>query len=107
MKTILLPYHDDEGSAVALDTACLLARRFDSHLEGLLCLENPAIVLGERFISVQPDYLQRITHEWREAADLTRKRYADAVAKRGLPVAEVTTPSEGASAGWREAEGRE
>jgi len=107
MKTILLPFHDDEGSAVALDTACLLARRFDSYLEGLLCLENPAVVLGERFIAMEPDYMQRMTHEWRQAADLTRKRFADAVAQRGLSMAEVTSPAQGASAGWREAEGSE
>ncbi len=105
MKTILLPFHDDDGSAVAFDMACLLAHRFGSYLEGLLCMENPAAVLGERFVAMDPNYLSRITHEWRQAADLTRQRFAAAAAERHLPMGEVTTAAEGASAGWREAEG--
>jgi hypothetical protein len=35
MKTILLPDHGDPPDDVALDTACLVARRFGSHIDGL------------------------------------------------------------------------
>ena len=43
MKTILLPYHDEEAARSALSTAILVAKRFDSYLEGLLVMGAPHI----------------------------------------------------------------
>ena len=45
MKTILLPFHDEEAGHTA-DAATLVAQRFGSYLEGLLVQETPLISFG-------------------------------------------------------------
>ena len=46
MKTILLPFHDDEIDQAALDTALLVADRFASYIEGLFVWQPPQIIAG-------------------------------------------------------------
>jgi hypothetical protein len=48
MKTILLPFHDEDAGRTALDAATLVARRFGSYLEGLLVLEGPHLTFDRR-----------------------------------------------------------
>ena len=54
MKTILLPFHDENAGRTALDAATLVARRFGSYLEGLLVQETPQLSL-----TVPAEYLTR------------------------------------------------
>lgn len=58
MKTILLPFHDENAGRTALDAATLVARRFGSYLEGLLVQETPQLSF-DRGMTVPAEYLTR------------------------------------------------
>jgi hypothetical protein len=53
MKTILLPFHDEDAGRTALDAATLVARRFGSYLEGLLVVEGPHLTPFDRRMPCQ------------------------------------------------------
>ncbi len=106
MKTLLLPFHDEESGRTALDAACVVARHFGSYLEGLLVRQGAPIDFGPG-ITVPPEYLIEAAAEWRRYADAVRQHFTQVIADRGIPLGEVETPAEGAMAGWREIEGRE
>ena len=54
MKTILLPFHDENAGSTALDAATLVARKFGSYLEGLLVQETPQLSFGRSRCSKRP-----------------------------------------------------
>jgi nucleotide-binding universal stress UspA family protein len=49
MKTILIPTEDHDAMVSVLETACLIARRFDSYMEGLAVRPSAA-----NFVAVEP-----------------------------------------------------
>ena len=109
MKTMLLPYHDEEAARSALSAAILLAKRFASHLEGLLVLGQPNLAFGALMpgMSIPPEYLSTVAEEWRQFADGARTDFLKITRDNGLPFCEIETASEGPTAGWREVQGRE
>ena len=108
MKTILLPYHDEEAARSALSTAILVAKRFDSYLEGLLVMGAPHVALSfGPGMTVPPEYLSFAAQEWRRFADGARRDFLKITGNGGLPFRELESAGEGAAAGWREIEGRE
>lgn len=107
MKSMLVPFQADPADEKALATAAQLARRFDGHVEGLLCLQNPSVWVGEHYATVPPMSLSTLTKEWREAADRARSRFLDRIQALGLTQREVGAAGEGPGASWQEEEGRE
>jgi nucleotide-binding universal stress UspA family protein len=106
MKTILLPFHDEDAGRTALEAACVVAQQFGSYLEGLLVREGPHIDFGPG-ISIPPDYLSEAAAEWRRFAESVRKHFVGVTGERGMPLGEVESAAEGPTAGWHELEGRE
>lgn len=107
MKTILVPFQADPADEKALATAAYLAKLFDGHVEGLLCLQNPSAWVGEHYATVPPNSLSSLTKEWRDAADRARSRFLDRMDALGLPQREVGASGAGLGASWLEEEGRE
>lgn len=106
MKTILLPFYDDQISLSALDQACLVARRFDSHIEGLFVLRPPQIIEAEG-IALAGAYLNQLEEEWRRRADSARTHFENLMQERKFRMCDVDTTGDGPSASWRELEGPE
>lgn len=106
MKTILLPFHDEEAGRTALDAATLVTQRFGSYLEGLLVQETLLISFG-RGMTVPADYLSEMTRQWRDFADAARERFRLITRGKGMAPGELETEVQGPIAGWREMEGRE
>lgn len=106
MKTILVPYHEEDAARAALGIAVLLAKRFASYVEGLLVLGDPVLSFVPGMV-VPPEYLSAAVEEWRRFADRARREFAEKTAANGLPMQEVETPATGPAAGWREREGNE
>lgn len=106
MKTILLPYHDEDAGRTGLEAACVVARHFGSYLEGLLVREGPHIDFGPG-IAIPPEYLSAAAAEWRQFAESVRKHFVGVTGERGMPQGEVESAAEGPSVGWHELEGRE
>jgi nucleotide-binding universal stress UspA family protein len=106
MKTILLPFHDEDTGRTALDAATLVARRFGSYLEGLLVMEGPHLTFDRR-MPVPTEYLEQMVREWREFADSARAHFLLITRERGIAPGELESAGQGPVAGWREVDGRE
>lgn len=106
MNTILLPFYDDEAAESALHQSCLIAQRFDAHIEGLFVMRPPQIIEAEG-IALAGAYITQLKEEWRRRADAARERFSALVAMRGIPMRSVSDAGAGPSAGWREVEGPE
>jgi nucleotide-binding universal stress UspA family protein len=109
MKTMLLPYHDEDAARAALNTAILLAKRFDSYIEGLLAFREPTIGFGafSSGMAVPADYLTQAVEEWRRFADGARTDFLKVTGENGLPFHEPGTGVRGLGSGWSELDGTE
>ena len=106
MKTILVPYHEEDAARAALKVAILLAKRFDGYVEGLLVLGEPILTFVPGMI-VPPDYLTVAVEEWRRFADRARREFAEATAASEMSMQELEAQGTGLAAGWREMQGDE
>ena len=106
MKTILLPFYDDDAAEAALDAGGQLAARFGSYIEGLFVMRPPQIIDGEGIV-LADSYLTQLKEEGRRLGGRARARFDDSVAGRGMAAGSLAEPAEGAAIGWREMEGLE
>ncbi len=106
MKTILLPYHDEEAGRSALASALLIAKRFDSYLEGLMAVPSPLAALGRDRL-MPGNVLAHAVEMWRQIANEAQEHFLMIAAEHGLPVRSVETVAGTASVGWHEADGHE
>ena len=106
MKTILLPFYDDDAAEVALDVSRQFAERFGSYVEGLFVMRPPQIIDGEGIV-LADSYLTQLKEEGRRLGDRARARFDDCVVRRGMVAGSLTEPSGGAVIGWQELEGLE
>jgi len=106
MKTILVPFYDDDIAQNALTTSWLVGDRFASYVEALFVMRPPQIFDGEG-IALAGSYMTQLKDEERRLAESAHKRFQSAVDSRGLSVVDVSTQSQSLTAGWRETEGLE
>ena len=62
MKTILLPFYDDDAAEAALDVSRRLGARFGSYVEGLFVMRPPQIIDGEGIV-LADSYLTQLKEE--------------------------------------------
>lgn len=105
MKTILLPFFDDNVSQHAFELSTRIVRQMNGYLEGLFVLRRPPILDVDSHVFDEA-YLAQFNEECRRVADRSRKRFDVCAADQGLAVAAVSA-SGGPTAGWREIEGVE
>jgi nucleotide-binding universal stress UspA family protein len=106
MKTILLPFHDDEIDQSVLETALRVAEQFTGYIEGLFVWQPPQIIAGAgEGITLYGDYITQIAAEGRQLAQQARERFNTLMQARGIPLQTGAEP--GLSAGWYEGEGLE
>lgn len=106
MKSILVPFYEIEPANAALKLAILVAKRFESYVEGLLVLAEPALTFIPGSI-VPSDYLTAAVEEWRRFADRARCEFAEIISREQLPLREMEALPQGLAAGWRELQGEE
>ena len=106
MKTILLPFQDDDVAVFALETAHIIANRYNSHIEGLFVLPQPQIIAGEG-IALPGVYLTQMAEDGRKLADAAHERFTHYVNGHNLTLKDLREPSLTASASWQEMEGLE
>jgi nucleotide-binding universal stress UspA family protein len=107
MKTILLPFHDDDIDQAALDTALLHARRFNGYLVGLFVWQPPQIIAGAgEGITLYGDYVTQIAAEGRQLAAQARERFERLIQERGIALRDSGATGV-PTAGWYEGEGLE
>lgn len=106
MKTILLPFHDDEIDQSVLETALRVAEQFTGYIEGLFVWQPPQMIAGAgEGITLYGDYITQIAAEGRQLAQQAREHFTALMQARGIPLQTGAEP--GLSAGWYEGEGLE
>ena len=106
MKTILLPYYGQEGTAAAFATALQVAKRYSGYVEGLFVRQLPPIIAGEG-ITLPGDYVTQLTEESQKLAERARQEFREQIEKQNLTFVETACVDVNTTAGWHEAEGLE
>ncbi len=105
MKTLLLPFYDDDAAQCAFEVSIHVVRQTNAYIEGLFVMRPPQIIDGEGIV-LADSYFTQLKDEGRRVADRSRARFEACAAQHGLPI-EAIDASQGAAAGWREIEGLE
>lgn len=112
--TIFVALSGGNAGQGAVDLACSLARRFETHVEGFHVRADPTqAALGYGLgAPVVGDLIERTAQEIAQSAERAKQHFDKAVAENGLPLrAEPpaqrpgATTAPGASAAWREETG--
>jgi len=106
MKTLLVPFFDDDAAQVALDTASLLANRFHGHIEGLFVVRPPQVIDGEG-MAMMASYVTQLEEEGERLAERAKARFEAAMSPRGVTLAPMGADEGRLTASWREFEGLE
>ncbi len=106
MKTLLVPFFDDDAAQVALDTAALLAERFQGHIEGLFVVRPPQVIDGEG-MAMMASYVTQLEEEGERLAERAKARFEAAMSARGVTVGPMGADEGRLTASWREFEGLE
>ena len=106
MSTILVPFSDDDRAEAALQTAIMIARTFNSHVEGLHAWRTPQIIAGEGVV-FPSESLARLTDESKQFAASAHQRFDAVIKAENIPYREIGTAADGGSCSWREVEGVE
>ncbi len=107
MKTILLPFQDDDFAESALQTAHTIANRYGSHIEGLFVMPPQPVITGHGIAPLPGVYLTQMAEDGRKLADAAHERFTRYLNKHDLALRDIQAPSETGSASWREIEGLE
>ena len=105
MKTILLPFYDDDFSQHGFELSTRIVRPMNGYLEGLVVLRRPPIVDGDSYV-LDESLFDQFKEECQRVADRARTRFEACAADQGLAI-EAASASGGPTAGWREIEGVE
>jgi len=106
MKTILLPFYDDDVSQHAFGLSAQLARQTNGYVEGLFVMRRPQILETGDGDMLADSHFTQFIEECRRMADQAHARFKSCASEHGLPI-ETLGASEGPAAGWREIEGME
>ena len=104
MKTILLPFRDDNYSESALRTALLIAQQHQSHIEGLFVTPEQPIISG---VPVPDAYLVQIADDSGQRVVAARERFDACLQSIDLRRAKISDAESGPSASWYETQGIE
>lgn len=106
MKTILVPFFDDDAARAALDAAHLVAARFQSHIEGLFVVRPPQVIDGEG-MAMMASYVTQLEEEGERLAERSKEAFESTLAGHGITPQAMAEDSGSVTAGWREFEGLE
>jgi hypothetical protein len=105
----LLTVVGDGNAAPVLEAALRAAERFDSHIVGLhsLTTEYAVVFGGEMGFSISSEVDRTLEREGHERRDQARRLFREFMTAHGVPIGAVPPGHNGASASWREEDGRQ
>ena len=106
MRTILLPFYDDDVSQHAFALSTQVIRETNGYIEGLFVMRRPQILETGDGDMLADSHLTQFMEECRRVADQARTRFESCAARHRLSI-ETVSVSDRAAAGWREIEGME
>ena len=108
MKTILLPFYDDDVSQHAFELSARLVRPLNGYVEGLFVLRRPPMIDGDSHV-LDESHFALFDEESRRMAAQARACFETCAAAQGLAIEApgASAASEVTAAGWREIDGVE
>ena len=105
----LLTVVGDGNAAPVLDSALMVAQRFNSHIVGLhsLTTEYAVVFGGEMGFSISSEVDRALECEGHERRDQARRLVREFMNAKGVPIGAVPAGHNGPSASWREEDGRQ
>ncbi len=103
MRTILVPFRDDDTARAAVTTACAVARKFSSHIEGLF-IQTPPLVYASEGIAIG-GYVTQLADEEKRRADEAQTCFRELMTAESVNVEESEPGGAGAHASWRQVDG--
>jgi nucleotide-binding universal stress UspA family protein len=105
MKTILLPFYDDDVSQRAFEVCARIVLPAKGYLEGLFVMRRPPIIDGASDV-LDESLIVQFEEECQRVAARSRTRFEASAAAQGLTV-EAVAASNTPAAGWSEIAGVE
>jgi nucleotide-binding universal stress UspA family protein len=104
MKTILIPFRDDDCSESALAAAHVIAQQHQSHIEGLFVAPEPPIISG---VPIPDAYLIQMAEDREQRVIAARERFDACLQSANLRRADISDVEPGPSASWYKTKGVE
>jgi nucleotide-binding universal stress UspA family protein len=105
MKTLLLPFCDDDVSRNAFELATRIVQPDNGYVEGLFVLPRPPIIDGDTD-GLDKSHFTRFEEECRRMADRCRATFEECAKAQGLAVTPLATAAD-TRLGWQEMDGSE
>ena len=99
IKAILLPFNNIQPSDAIVDTAFLIATRFESYIEGIHYRQLLPIIAGEG-ITLPGDYMAGFEEEARMQAEMAESAFKKMIEDRDIPFGALDESSNVLRAGW-------
>ena len=99
IKAILLPFNNIQPSDAIVDTAFLIATRFESYIEGIHYRQLLPIIAGEG-ITLPGDYMAGFEEEARMQAEMAELAFKKMIEDRDIPFGALDESSNVLRAGW-------
>ncbi|MFT5390773.1 MAG: nucleotide-binding universal stress UspA family protein [Gammaproteobacteria bacterium] len=102
MKSILVPFRDDETARSAVAAACAVAKQFSSHIEGLF-IQTPPLVYASEGIAIG-GYVTQLADEEKRRADEAQVRFRELMAAQNVTMDDVSLETR-PNASWQQVDG--
>jgi len=102
MKTLLIPFFDDDAALSALTHAVLVAKHFNSHIEGMFVAPRSQVIDSGLGIPMVTPYTVEIGEEVSQLAKSAKSRFESVLAQYNIKIGPVNEESRTVSASWRD-----
>lgn len=104
MKTILVPFRDDETARSAVSAASMVAHKFGSHIEGLF-IQTPPLVYASEGIAIG-GYVTQLADEEKRRAEEAREQFRELMSSQNIGLEDAEPPSATRpNASWHQVDG--
>ena len=109
-KTLLIPVAENEAMGAVFDTALLIAKREQAHIEGLHVRPDlqAGVAIGDGFfVAASPETTESLEREGVERSEQSKRAFLDFVNGHGISLREAPSAESGVTASWHMEVGRE
>ncbi len=104
MKTLLIPFYDDEAARSALAHALLIAKRFDGHIEGIFIAPSPQVVDAGTGMAMIGNYATHFHEEVPLLAERAKSCFISILSEQGIEAGSGIQNTGSVSASWHDME---
>jgi nucleotide-binding universal stress UspA family protein len=104
MKSLLIPFFDDDAALSALSHAVMIAKRFNSHIEGMFVSPGPQVLDSGLGIPMVVPYAIEAGKQGALLAERAKSRFESVLTQQDIKMSPINEDSSTVSARWRDFE---